>query len=753
MLMQERPEFVGRPMRITRAELVQDSPQVVVRKVSDDISTIRAVPPEISNVEIEMTGRRDYRGLRTILDMSGGLRAEYILTNATAEPLFALFKCPHPRTENGGPQGLLAGELKLKASSPGIQENAKEAWVWSGMLEPHSSTTIEVSYRAAALKGFTYRAATQGGEPIKSLRVAFQRKDIASMRFDSNAGTTRPGDEKIVWERKNFLGPDSFSAEIEESRNLHASLSQLLEMGPLVYLLFLLASSAVILARQPLSGVQMLSIAAGYAFYFPLILYLSANFRFVWALVIAVAVPGTLLVNYARWLLGGAVGLLGGVVFLLLYQVFPTLAAFAGWNRGMVLLTLGIVTFGVLIHLQNRSFKRKSLSVMALLLLAMPVVQTQGAEAQILLPASLVHQGGGSPTNSLIAFDCARYQVRHEAKHFEVQVEVPYQVLRVSDGPVFLFTVPIHLERGTPWAGDVEVAQALMITNRLALWPRKNGQGILRLSYRVPIETREGKKKALIPLLQGPSGDILLGSPRDDLEYQNGALWGLASTNNLTTYRVGVTGEDSLGIQWSDEGNGSLSATRNRSGEAQEFYGIGISRLQHLTVINSDGSCTHFTEVELPASRNGEFRMRLPERARLISVLIDGSEISAPAVEDQVCRIQLPAYERQKAVHRLSLRVAYPPMRLGFVGLAELTLPEVYQTTGSLEWVVALPNGFDTQILSSGLETQKAEPDLARFGEYGRILKSLSHTYLAKSLAPPGKTSLTFRYRQIIAGL
>jgi hypothetical protein len=34
----------------------------------------------------------------------------------------------------------------------------------------------------------------------------------------------------------------------------------------------------VILARQPLTAIQMLTIAAGYGFYFPLILYLSANF-------------------------------------------------------------------------------------------------------------------------------------------------------------------------------------------------------------------------------------------------------------------------------------------------------------------------------------------------------------------------------------------------------------------------------------------------------------------------------------------
>ena len=62
MLMQERPEFVGQPMRVSMAELVQDSPQIVVRKVSDDVSVIKAIQPESSEVSFDMQGRRDYRG-------------------------------------------------------------------------------------------------------------------------------------------------------------------------------------------------------------------------------------------------------------------------------------------------------------------------------------------------------------------------------------------------------------------------------------------------------------------------------------------------------------------------------------------------------------------------------------------------------------------------------------------------------------------------------------------------------------------
>src|SRR4051812_25564071 len=71
VLMEERPEFVGQPLRVTKAELVQESPRIVTRKMSEDVSVIRPAQPDSAEVRFEMTGRRDYRGLRTIRDMSG----------------------------------------------------------------------------------------------------------------------------------------------------------------------------------------------------------------------------------------------------------------------------------------------------------------------------------------------------------------------------------------------------------------------------------------------------------------------------------------------------------------------------------------------------------------------------------------------------------------------------------------------------------------------------------------------------------
>src|SRR5205814_396741 len=183
-----------------------------------------------------------------------------------------------------------------------------------------------------------------------------------------------------------------FSASIVESRNLFTSLSQLVEIGPLISLLFLLTTTAMILSRQGLTAIQVFTISAGYAFYFPLVIYLSSRLSFPIALSLSFLVPGALLLNYSRWLLGGSLGLMAAGVFLALYQIFPTLAAFGGWNRGMVLLSLGVITLGVLINLQNKALRRRVIApaaATACLALLAVFPSSDAAEVQVILPAEL----------------------------------------------------------------------------------------------------------------------------------------------------------------------------------------------------------------------------------------------------------------------------------------------------------------------------------------------------------------------------
>jgi len=623
-------------------------------------------------VRFDVSGRRDYRGLRTILDMSGGFQGRYMVSNQFDEPMFVLFKCPHPRTEDGDNQSLQAGELRLQASTAGVQESSKEAWFWSGVIDQHTSASIDVSYTVASLKGVSYRVASRDGGQVKQLRVAIHRKDLGSMRFESGDGAKRPTDDTVVWERRDFLTPDFFSASIEESRNLFGSMSRLLEIGPVVTLLFLVALISVILARQHLTPVQLATITAGYGVYFPLILYLSANLSFHWALLIAVLVPGVLLVNYARWLLGGRLGLVGGVIFLSLYQVFPTLAALAGWNRGMVLLCLGIVTLAVLINLQNRALRHKAqlaAAAIAILMLPANTVWAQG-QVQVILPAELsgkLPQIAVVNTNSQVAFEPAEYRIVQEAAFFRIEARVPFQVVRAGETAVPLFTRPVYLQESRIESPEADLAGLVASTNRINFFAHRTGQGTLKLVYRAPIENQDGKSRVQIPLVLGPSGNVRLESPRNDIEVLTGTLWSKTSQGKSTIYDAGVAVEEALALQWGGGGIVAGDAGARNDG-AREFYGIGLTRAQNLTIINSDGSCIHFGEFELPVSQSDEFRLKLPAKARLISVSVNGTEVNSPVVQDQVCRVRLPAREAQQTLHR-GVRVARTISNRGHVGM------------------------------------------------------------------------------------
>ena len=146
-------------------------------------------------------------------------------------------------------------------------------------------------------------------------------------------------------------------------------------------------------SRHGLTPTQLLTLVIGYTLYFPLILYLSARFSFGVALGLSLLLPGALLINYVRLQFGTLMGWVGAPCGLLLYQLFPTLAAFNGWNRGMVLLCLGLVTFWVVIQLQNASLRRATTS-MAVSLFGLWIVgslfsSAQGAQAEVILPATL----------------------------------------------------------------------------------------------------------------------------------------------------------------------------------------------------------------------------------------------------------------------------------------------------------------------------------------------------------------------------
>src|SRR5262245_5059529 len=166
---------------------------------------------------------------------------------------------------------------------------------------------------------------------------------------------------------------------------------------------------------------------------------------------------------------------------------------------------------------------------------------------------------------------------------------------------------------------ETNAAELVSTTNRLSIFAPQPGRGVLSAKYRVPIETREGRKRAQVPTLAGPSGNMKLESLRNDLQVVSGSLWSLRIGEKSVTYEIGVAADEPLVLEWREQPGSPQIAAPKLEGQTNQLYGIGLSRVQNLTVINSDGSCTHFAECEIPAFQKEELRVQLQPGTRLIS--------------------------------------------------------------------------------------------------------------------------------------
>ncbi|MBM3833997.1 MAG: hypothetical protein FJ403_12155 [Verrucomicrobia bacterium] len=188
-------------------------------------------------------------------------------------------------------------------------------------------------------------------------------------------------------------------------------------------------------------------------------------------------------------------------------------------------------------------------------------------------------------------------------------------MIRPGEAPVPLFGAAVHLQEVNFESAEpnlANLARLATVTNRLALFVQSPGTATLQLKYRVPITAHERKKRGRIPVAPAAAGQVRVESTRNDLEIQTGSLWTKSAAGNLTAYEIGAVGEELLVIEWRDDALGLADRTGQGT---REFYGIGLTQAQNLTVIHSDGSCTHFAEFEVPAFQKNEFQMRLPSGA------------------------------------------------------------------------------------------------------------------------------------------
>jgi hypothetical protein len=653
------------------------------------------------------------------------------------------------------------GNLAIDAQGSGISETRREAWLWSGEIQAGETRIIEISYHATNLSGIRYSILSDRGVPIRSHRVEIEYENSDHLYLESSKGPVASSSTTTVWERNDFLPPDFYAATLTENRNVYSSLGQLVEIGPLVSLLFMISTLSLIMTRRSLTPLQVMTISAGFSFYFPLIIYLSALFRFNISLLMALVIPGVLLLNYSRWLLGIRVGLIGGITFLALFQVFPTLAAFAGWNRGLVLLTLGVATLFVVINLQNHTLKNAAIAL-ALLVFTPGINSVSAADIQVLIPSEIVSpvQGMKDADAPLISFSPVHYEMSIDQQYAEVTASLKVTVIRGGTAPIDLFSKPVHL---SSWEFPKTVRMTTS-TNRIQIQAHQEGIGDLRLVYRVPIIKTLNDQTITIPFVNAPSGTFHFQTDRSDLEFQGGHLWNKTTDSGITEYEVGVIGNKHLAIVWPTYPARRFpgSTSLDKGTQQGRIYGIRIVESSQLTVIHSDGTCIHLAQFIIPSYHSEPFQLELPEGSTIISASVDDSEIPEPIVVDNRCIIPMNPSQTVSGPRQISLRLSYPSVRLGFIGFADFELPNPNANIGTLKWLIAFPSGFRPQIITSGLDPVKGDPEelkvsgfngLNNFGDLGKVITSNPVVRLSKNLVSPRIIQTRLKYYQTIDGI
>ena len=495
---------------------------------------------------------------------------------------------------------------------------------------------------------------------------------------------------------------------------------QLLETAPIVTVLFLVAFAAVLLPRRRVSALQIFTVAALFAFYFPFVLYLSVQLSFPWALGVALTVPGLMFLNFMRQIVGPALGVLGGTLAVVVYQLFPTLTAFAGWNRGLVLLCVGTVTLFVVVDLQRPRRDRSAMASAALVFAAAFLLpgpadaqspldsksfpgakQSEGGAAHIdravrvSLPAEWVRAESSpesvgvrrAPQPSTIVFGVADYSVRVEQRFVEIDARIPIEVLEVGELATTLFTEAIFLQ-------ESELPEFLRtpgVAPTIDVVATEHGQGVIELSYRAPLGLEGERFSALIPLARTPAGHIRLVAKSKRLDFQGARLWSSELVDEGMRYELGVAGHERLEIGWKASATGAAaglgdpdptqpaaeSGANPQARTALDLYGIGIISAHHLSVLRSDGSAQHFAVYRLPAFAPEFVELRLPGASRVVSVVVDGHELDRPELEGDRCRVRLDADATSNGRgHELVLRLDLGRNPLAFLGAFDLELPD-----------------------------------------------------------------------------
>ncbi len=759
-LLSERPQFVGMGLQPAESWLVQDCPSFVARKAGDPSYAYTQHSPLTYDVQFDLNTNEDTRGLKVIRSLGGECVSGFAIENPYAEPAHILLQVPRPTELRGGSIDVSSFALGTPEGLEGEIKELPHATLWSGQLAAGQRVSVDVGYKIPAVTSVSVAVDPQTPKGIEEVSVGVRLdQDVPLVLQGGNDTGKRVSVSSKAWKRENMLSSARFGIRLQEGHSVYEALQRLLEIAPLVGCMFVVTLLALLKRGRQAQPSELILLTGVYGYYFPLLLYLNANYAFHWAFIIAFVASSAILLNYARFLLGFKKGVLGGLCLLGLFQVVPTLMAFAKWDRGMCLLSLSAITLFVLVDLQTQKLKKRLTSgALAACAMFPPLAPLQ--DIRVSLPAELlvvetpVEAPAPEPVEGTFVRGVARYEAKVRAGIVEVKAHLPVEVTAARSTPESLLPAATYLRSVTL----PEKLQLKVAPSGISVSASEKCQGEIECIYGAVSKTSAKSTTCKIPLFENSVGWVQLESPIPNMRFTNAIVWSKRLVDGKTVYELAVSGKNTFEATWNlkPEPKPDKEAVIEKPEvhtEGTGVYGLDVTDTRHLTIIEADGEVLHFSQFTITKdSTLKELAMTIPSGSTVTSVSVDGVESVSPSIVDAVCSVPLGDAPKLGRDRLVELRIRSNPVSLAFMGRCKLNLPRAKGTERHIEWAVATPEDFEVRVLSGGFRPMREWNSRTRFGSYGSVLEDKRLVSVDAVLVPFRPMGLELSYSQTIPG-
>jgi len=749
-LLHARPQFAGWGLRPETRMLVQGPHHIAVRLVGRPTHEIGRGTLASAHVDFAMTNVNDSRGLQVTRYLRGVLSGEYVLENPREEAIHVLWTLPFPdhRWNSSPTKG---ASVSFEGGRDGLATASDTAWEWSGILDPGERVSLALSYPLPALSELVYEGNASAADPLA--RLTIDGGDAPLVLLGVEPGQQEHERSAFTWQSSSAM-TGGLGFRLRSGFSVFDALERLLQIAPLVTVMFLVTLLAVISRGRTPRGVEVCILSSAFAYYFPLVVYLNANFAMGWAVPIAFLASALVLLNYLRFLLGGRHGLLFGLALLSLYQVLPTMMAFAQWDRGLVLLSLGSVSLFAVVSLQTRRLK-DSMAPGTAALIALCPLPLQDLDLRVSLPASLVpvardEAGEEEPEPGELLMGIIDYDIEWSPTVIRVAATIPVESTGASPFQVGLLPPGTFLESmEAPDFLRCHVGHTGLLAHQTGA-----GRGAVVVRYLVAVTSNANDHAVTVPTVLGSVGSAELRASRSDLRFPDSPVWMKSSTEGATTWLLGF-GAEPVNMNWKSTAEPEPDVESEPPGVAppplagvMQVHALQVTDVVHLTVLESDGRVLHFARFELPSQTAPEaLEVVLPAGFELESMTIDEAIIEQPVVRDGLCLAPLGERPQKPRTRVVSMRFKCARKEYGFRGRFDLELPRHAGTEGRVEWVVRPPRDFTLTPVGTGMRRASEIPEHP-FGLFAIADPGRDEVALVDVLVPAGRIEVGFYYIQ-----